>query len=131
MKKRIFIFVTAFVLIFVVSAAVFLFSKNKEEAKIAFNADQFNWQQNGKDGTYIVKMKNNNLSSPVKVKVLNDANCDPDSQGLSHCNVTVTSPDGKQIDFEMTHNMMNFPCLDLKSTVELSPYTDGYAKVKI
>lgn len=130
MKKGIIIFISVFVLIAIVSV-VFLFSNNKEEAKTTFNPKQFNWQENGKDGTYIVKMKSDTLSSPVKVKVLTDDNCDPDAEGLSHCNVTVGLPDGKQIEFNMTHNMMNFPCLNLDSTIELSPYSNGYAKVKI
>ncbi|MFB6469425.1 hypothetical protein ACE38V_22070 [Cytobacillus sp. Hz8] len=134
MKKGLLIYTTVFVLIILAGGVLLLNnSKNnsKEEAKQTFNSEQFNWQENGKKGTYIVKIKSGSLSSPVKAKVLTDDNCDPDSKGLSHCNVVVALQNEKQIKFVMTHNMMNYPCLNLQSTIELSPYREGYAKVKI
>jgi hypothetical protein len=126
MKKGLLICIPVLFLI-IVASGVFIYSK--AHSKPAFDPNQFNWQENGKDG-YIVKMKSGNISSPIKGKVLNDANCDPDSEGLSHCKVTVALENGKQIEFEMTHNMMNYPCLDLQSTIKLSPYEKGYVKVK-
>lgn len=125
MKRSLLIAIPVFFLI-IVASGVFIYSK--ANSKPAFDPAQFNWQENGKDG-YIVKIKSGNISSPIKGKVLNDANCDPDSEGLSHCSVTVALENGKQIKFEMTHNMMNYPCLDLQSTVELSPFGEGYVKV--
>lgn len=133
MKKVILISVPILIVILAV-VGVFLFSNSKAGTKQAststFDPDLFNWQQNGKGGAYIVQMKSEKVSSPIKAKVLIDANCDPDRQGLSHCNVTVKQQDGKQIQFVMTHNMMNYPCLNLKSTIEISPYAEGWAKVK-
>lgn len=134
MKKGLLISLPILFLIIVVGG-VFLFNYNKADTKQAstqaFDPDLFNWQQNGKGGEYIVQMKGSDLDSPVKAKVLTDDNCDPDNEGLSHCTVGVDLENGQHIEFTMTHNMMNFPCLDLKSTVKISPYAKGWAKVKI
>lgn len=125
MKKSL-IFSIPVVFLVIVISGVITFSKVNSEP--TFDPAQFNWQKNGKDG-YIVKMTNGNISSPVKGKVLTDANCDPDSQGLSHCEVTVALQTGEQIEFVITHNMMNYPCLDLESTIEISPLENDYVKV--
>lgn len=130
MRKGLLI-ITVTVAFIILLSIVFLFNNSKEDEKQSFNPTQYNWQENGKDGAYIVKIKSGNLPSAIKAKVSTDDNCDPDSKGLSHCNVVVTLQNGKQIEFVMTHNMMNYPCLELNSSVNLSPFSKGYAKVKI
>jgi hypothetical protein len=60
MKKGIIVAITILVLVGLVSV-VFLFN-NKKEAKVSFNADQFNWQENQKVATQLTRKLIKNLS---------------------------------------------------------------------
>ena len=67
----------------------------------------------------VVLVAGNAPKHPVSARVLTDANCSPDSAGVSHCLNMLRLADGRTITVRHDHNMMLVPCLSPGETVEL------------
>lgn len=98
----------------------------------SFSPSSFDWQQNGKNGEYIVKLIQGEVGETITGKVLTDENCEKDEAGLSRCNQKVLLDNNEEIEFIMPHNMAKYRCLIPGETVEISPYReDGFVKATI
>lgn len=97
-----------------------------------FSPGEFDWQHNGKNGEYIVKLVQGEIEEKIQGEVLTDENCEKDEEGLSRCSQKVLLDNKKEIEFIMPHNMMKHRCLTPGEKVEISPYAeDGYVKATI
>ena len=98
----------------------------------AFSPGSFDWQHNGKNGEYIVKLIQGEIEEKIQGEVLTDENCEKDEDGLSRCSQKVLLANNKEIEFIMPHNMMKHRCLTPGEMVQISPYAeDGYVKATI
>lgn len=98
----------------------------------SFSPSSFDWQQNGENGEYVVKLIEGEVTESIEGKVLTDENCERDEAGLSRCNQKVLLANNVEIEFIMPHNMSKHRCLIPGETVKISPYReDGFVKANL
>ena len=81
------------------------------------------WQENGRDGRYLLQVIDGGLPRNAKRvvgTVLSDTDCDPDAEGLSHCHNEIQLPGGKKLTVIDSHNMHNYRCLGDGDRIALS-----------
>jgi len=84
------------------------------EPTIPPGAKLASWFDNGAGGRRVLQVYRGD-APPVGVRlvgtVMSDTNCEPDSQGLSHCHNVINLSNGRRIEIVNTHIMTRHPCL--------------------
>ena len=72
------------------------------------------WFDNGAGGQRLLKVRQGDAPAAgvqVTGTVLTDTNCEPDTQGLSHCHNIIDLGGGRRIEVVNNHIMSTHPCL--------------------
>lgn len=95
---------------------VFSYGQKSASAEPAIppGAKLTSWFDNGAGGRRVLQIYRGS-APPVGVRVagtvMTDTNCEPDSEGLSHCHNIIDLSDGRRIEIVNTHIMSRHPCL--------------------
>lgn len=73
------------------------------------------------DGLHAKLISGTMPTDAMEATVLTDEQCEPDSQGISHCLNRLRLPDGSEIQVRHPHNMDAVPCLAPGENVRLVP----------
>ena len=73
------------------------------------------------DGLHAKLISGTMPTDAMKATVLTDEQCEPDSQGISHCLNRLRLPDGSEIQVRHPHDMDVVPCLAPGENVQLVP----------
>ena len=93
------------------------------QLKIPDGVPMKSWQENGRNGLYVLQPIKGQLAKGEKRMVgtvVSDTDCDADADGLSHCHNEIQLPGGKSITVINTHNMHVNRCLGGGDRIELS-----------
>ena len=107
------------------AAAAFTYNAQAANAQLSIprGVPMKSWQENGRDGRYLLQVIGGSLPRNAKTlvgTVVSDTDCDPDAQGLSHCHNEILLPGGKKLTVIDSHNMHNYRCLGGGDRIELS-----------
>lgn len=84
------------------------------EPAIPTDANLKSWFENGAGGRHVLRIQQGRglpAGARLTGTVLTDTNCEPDAQGLSHCNNIIDLGGGRRIEVVHTHLMKRYPCL--------------------
>lgn len=84
------------------------------------------WQRNGADGRYVLRILDGTLSGSEEGVVRADFNCAPDAEGLSHCTDVIDLVRGGVLTVENTHAMSRVPCLGPGDRLLVTPQGAGW-----
>lgn len=104
------------------------------EPAIPRGAPIASWQDNGRDGTYLVHIvagKPLQGTSTVRGVVTSDTSCEPDALGFSHCHNGIDLADGASLDVVDTHQMNRHPCLTPGEDVRVTRLDDHWVILKL
>jgi len=98
------------------AAAAYAYQVHAETSQppIPRGAAMNTWQENGRDGRYLLQVIEGNLPKarkPITGIVTSDTDCDPDAEGLSHCHNIIELPGGGKLTVIDSHNMHRNRCL--------------------
>ena len=81
------------------------------------------WQENGRDGRYLLRVIEGNTPRAGKAIsgiVASDTDCDADAEGLSHCHNIIELHGGGKITVIDTHNMHRYRCMQPGEPISLT-----------
>lgn len=94
--------------------AVYYLQPASGEPSIPPGTNLSSWFDNGSGGRSVVRIYQGD-APPVGIQavgsVLTDTNCEPDTQGLSHCHNVIDLGNGRRVEVVHTHYMSQHPCL--------------------
>ncbi len=94
-----------------------------EEPPIPPGVAMGSWQDNGRDGRYLLQVAQGSAlakSKRVTGTVISDTDCDLDARGLSHCHNVIELTNGTRITVIDTHNMHRNRCLQPGERISLT-----------
>lgn len=88
------------------------------------------WFENGTGGRYVAPVIEGSpsaLATGARIgTVLSDTDCEPDTQGLSHCHNGIAFDNGSRITIMDSHQMRRHRCLRPGERVQVSRLADGW-----
>lgn len=121
-----------------VSAVAFVLSAKKpaaaSEPRIPAGVSLASWRDNGHGGQYVLQLlegKAPEAGKEVAGVVLSDTNCQPDTQGFSHCNNGIRLANGARITVINTHQMWRYQCLHPGEAVSVTRVNASWIVAKL